>query len=137
VERPITRKGSPKTKFNTPLSWEEELNFQKWKQRYAPYDSGEDYDLRGAFLAGQTADQQKGEHGKDTWKKPNHPTFSDESQYAGFGNPGKWLDQGGYVPFGGLLQNHLKEQILGAQTPQPVAQESYLINLLRKMGLSK
>lgn len=27
-------------------------SFEHWKQKYAPNDSGEDYDLRGAFDAG-------------------------------------------------------------------------------------
>jgi len=40
-----------------------------------------DYDLRGAFLnnAGQAANG----HYPDTFKKPNHPSFSDQSRYHG------------------------------------------------------
>lgn len=75
--------------FNTPLTAEEEWAFQVWKQRYAPNDSGADYDLRGAFKAGLQPDPQTG-HWADTFKKPNHPTFSDQSQYAPYGNPGSW-----------------------------------------------
>lgn len=66
--------------YDTPLTPEEEQLFLKWKQKYAPKDSGEDYDLRGAFKAGLTPDPQTG-HWADTFKKPNHPTFSNESQY--------------------------------------------------------
>lgn len=67
--------------FDTKLTPDEEVSFQAWKRKYAPNDSGEDYDLRGAYKAGLTPDAQTG-HWPDTFKKPNHPTFSDQSQYA-------------------------------------------------------
>ena len=75
--------------FNTELKPNEEGEFQAWKQMYAPRDSGEDYDLRGAFKAGVVPDPKSG-HWPDTFKKPNHPTFSVESMYAEHGNPGRW-----------------------------------------------
>ena len=68
-------------KYNTVLSMDDEVKFQAWKKQYAPKDSGEDYDLRGAFKAGLTPDPKTG-HWPDTYKKPNHPTFSNESKYA-------------------------------------------------------
>lgn len=67
--------------YETKLSGAEEASFQRWKSRYAPQDSGGDYDLRGAFKAGLKPDPKSG-HWPDTFKKPNHPTFSDESIYA-------------------------------------------------------
>jgi cell wall-associated NlpC family hydrolase len=67
--------------LDTPLSPDGETAFQKWKSQYAPQDSGFDYDLRGAFSAGLKPDPQSG-HWPDTYKKPNHPTFSDQSRYA-------------------------------------------------------
>lgn len=66
--------------YETPLDPTGEENFTAWKQKYAPNDSGEDYDLRGAFKAGLTPARDG--HWPDTYKKPNHPTFSDESIYA-------------------------------------------------------
>ncbi len=75
--------------FETKLSAEEEKQFKAWKSLHAPYDSGEDYDLRGAFQAGAQPDPKTG-HWPDTWKKPNHPTFSVESKYAKQGKPGHW-----------------------------------------------
>ncbi len=74
---------------NTKLTPREEAQFVDWKQRYAPDDSGEDYDLRGAMKAGFKPDPETG-HWPDTFKKPNHPTFSDQSQYAKHGTPGHW-----------------------------------------------
>lgn len=67
--------------FDTILNSDQESAFRQWKARYAPNDSGADYDLRGAFRAGVTPDPKSG-HWPDTFKKPNHPTFSDESIYA-------------------------------------------------------
>lgn len=71
---------SPPQPYTTSLTSSEEKQFKAWKQAYAPGDSGEDYDLRGAFKAGVTPDPETG-HMPDTFKKPNHPTFSIESQY--------------------------------------------------------
>lgn len=79
---------NPKT-FDTKLSAKNEETFQAWKKKYAPKDSGADYDLRGAFKAGVKPDPKTG-HWPDTFKKPNHPTFSNESRYAKFGKPGHW-----------------------------------------------
>lgn len=71
----------PVQPFETPLTPQEEGQFQEWKGVHAPNDSGEDYDFRGAFKAGATPDPVTN-HWVDTFKKPNHPTFSDQSQYA-------------------------------------------------------
>lgn len=75
--------------FNTQLGPKNEAAFLKWKEKYAPNDSGDDYDLRGAFKAGLKPDPKTG-HWPDTFKKPNHPTFSDQSNYAAHGKPGRW-----------------------------------------------
>lgn len=66
--------------YDTQLTPKEEVQFQDWKAKNAPKDSGADYDLRGAFKGG--ASPADNGHWPDTWKKPNHPTFSDQSQYA-------------------------------------------------------
>lgn len=66
--------------YNTKLSPDEEKQFQIWKAQNAPKDSGADYDLRGAYKA-QLEKSDNG-HWEDTFKKPNHPTFSEESQYS-------------------------------------------------------
>ena len=49
-----------------------------------------DYDMRGAWRANS---QQAGNgHYPDTYKKPNHPTFSRESQYSTPGQTGgEWV----------------------------------------------
>lgn len=73
--------GQARQLYETALTPDEEQRFQQWKTRYAPRDSGADYDLRGAFKAGLQPDARTG-HWPDRFKKPNHPTFSNESQYA-------------------------------------------------------
>lgn len=72
--------------FSTKLTPEEEQAFAKWKQENAPNDSGYDYDLRGEFKSGAKKDPTK--HGPDTFKKPNHPTFSTDSRYSNAETPG-------------------------------------------------
>lgn len=69
------------TDFSTAIPPEKQAAYQAWKQNYAPNDSGYDYDLPGAFLAGEKPDPITG-HMTDLFKKPNHPTFSVESKYA-------------------------------------------------------
>lgn len=92
--------------FNTPLTDEDEAKFQRWmadrsallKRNVA--DDMYDYDLRGFWQWGQGfADNG---HGSDMFKKPNHPTFSDQSIYHGADDPvkggtfqgGTWTDLG-------------------------------------------
>lgn len=79
----ISQEGSKyvSQKYETKLTPSDEADFQVWKQKYAPNDSGFDYDLRGAFKAGLKPDGVNG-HWDDQFKKPNHPTFSTFSQYA-------------------------------------------------------
>lgn len=69
-------------RWDTPLGEEDEKAFQKWRTKNVPkWDSGEDYDFRGAFKSGAMSDA-KSKHWTDEHKKPNHQTFSNESKYA-------------------------------------------------------
>lgn len=70
----------PSTGTGIEVSLKKESTYEDWKAKYAPNDSGEDYDLKGAFKAGVVPDANG--HMPDTFKLPNHPTFSDESMYA-------------------------------------------------------
>jgi hypothetical protein len=80
--------GTPENGFNTELTRGAEGAYQQWHDRTSPWDSGADYDLRGAFAEGMDRDGRG--HLPDTFKKPNHETFSDESIYAPHGKPGHW-----------------------------------------------
>lgn len=77
------------------LSPEDEAKFQAWFEEqhkagniqpgdynyYKKTANGYDYDFRVAFKQGLTPDP-KTKHWGDAGKKPNHPTFSNESIYA-------------------------------------------------------
>ena len=77
---------------NTPLAPHEEPQYQQWAAQsgYHPVHDTYDYDLRGAWKQGATPDARR--HLTDQFKKPNHPTFSNQSQYATPG-AGKWATQ--------------------------------------------
>ena len=72
--------------YETLLSPDEEQKFQEWrKSSVNPRDSGQDYDFRGAWKANLESAVSPADglpHWSDQFKKPNHPTFSNESQYA-------------------------------------------------------
>jgi hypothetical protein len=89
--------------FDTSLTPEQEQQFRNWKSVYAPNDSGEDYDLRGAWMSGLKSAANG--HWSDQYKKPNEPTFSNESQYAPMARElaGRWdgANHDQYVPMTG------------------------------------
>ncbi len=68
-------------KYNTPLSDEDEGAYQKWAKENKREKDTYDYDMRGAWKEG--AGQADNGHFPDTHKKPNHPTFSDQSKFHG------------------------------------------------------
>lgn len=81
VEKALPPDPSPRPR--KPATGQQEAKpggFEAWKQRYAPNDSGYDYDFRGAYEAGLTPGPNG--HWADTFKRPWHPTFSIESKYA-------------------------------------------------------
>lgn len=102
-------------KFDTKLTPQEEKKFQQWKSIYAPHDSGEDYDLRGAYKAGLKPDPESG-HWPDTFKKPNHPTFSDQSIYAEDApeKAGHWNGETYMPPRRGMLSDFTGKDALSA-----------------------
>lgn len=65
------------TQYNTELTPEEKSQYD---QIYSP-SASYDYDMQGFFKSGGI--QESNGHFPDTFKKPNHMTFSDESQYHG------------------------------------------------------
>lgn len=77
--------------YDTKLPrWEEDA-FRGWAYANGFADQTHDYDLRGAWRAGARANQDG--HWPDRWKKPNHPTFSEESIYHGVDGHvgGRWV----------------------------------------------
>ena len=89
---------TPSALYNTPLNNDEAQQFQSWASQQSGavgrnvMDDLHDYDLQGWWKANPNTDLS-GAHLVDTYKKPNHPTFSDQSQYHGVdGNEGgQWM----------------------------------------------
>lgn len=96
------RKEKENRKFDTKLTPEEEIQYQQWRRTLPkPLQYEGDYDLRGYWKDPETKKEAvEGDHFIDKYKKPNHPTFSNESQYAVGENAekaGHWSD-GVYIP---------------------------------------
>lgn len=72
--------------YDTQLTPEEQADYST---KYSPEDSN-DYDMQGYYKDNpDVGPNTDGAHYPDTYKKPNHPTFSDESKYHGMnGNEG-------------------------------------------------
>jgi len=74
-------------KYNTQLSAEEEAQFRAWLATLSKKKGRDmsrdlyDYDLRGLWKT--NAGVVENGHMTDQFKKPNHPTFSKDSQYNG------------------------------------------------------
>ncbi len=78
-----------------PQSHVPDMSFEEWKKKYAPHDSGKDYDLKAAWAAGLKPDPNEDMHFPDTFKRPDHPKFSVESIYWKPGMPaGRWEGEG-------------------------------------------
>ena len=100
--------------FDTQLSQENEQRFNNWlaqeSQRRGRDMSQDiaDYDLRGYWLNGGYQDTTGRGHMPDTYKKPNHPTFSDESIYHDGRNyvGGMWEGDSVFVPGATNLRVH-------------------------------
>lgn len=116
-------------RYNTPLTKIEQVNFQKWirleskrKGRDIMMDKGA-YDIQGSWKA-QSGEDGDG-HGLDTWKKPNHPTFSNESMYHGVDGyeGGSWGEGGEYTPTKQTLKWYPKERLIELFEKEPGREE--------------
>ncbi len=84
--------------YNTYLPGIQMENFSRWlseesKRRGRPISMDLDaYDVVGFYGANEKVDDRG--HGTDYFKKPYHPTFSDQSKYHGIDNytGGQWTD---------------------------------------------
>lgn len=81
--------------YTTPLSEDEQPKYANWLKKLSAKMGRDmsadtiDYDMQGAFKAG--LGQSDNGHFDDRFKKPNHPTFSSDSQYSGKQfTGGKW-----------------------------------------------
>jgi hypothetical protein len=117
--------------YDTRLSTAEEAAFLAWAKRTGRLADLADYDMRGAWKSG--ASQADNGHFPDTYKKPNHPTFSVESQYSGpDATGGQWVpapNGDGWTFFAspdnlrsqspGALENYFREREPGSRVVLP------------------
>lgn len=108
--------------YNTTLTPEQEMGYNNWIQdlskkrgRDVSKDNYE-YDMRGFYASGLSASSNG--HMDDRFKKPNHPTFSDKSNYSGALGPNGEKFIGGhwgkdfYVPSPEMLKyTHKAERL--------------------------
>lgn len=88
--------------YNTQLTPEEEREFQAWAKAEGRERDVFNYDLRGAWkeLKSGTMSEDARGHLGDKYKKPNHPTFSDQSIYCTEENRGgHWSVENGQDVF--------------------------------------
>ncbi|WP_146648214.1 hypothetical protein [Labilithrix luteola] len=118
--------GTPENGYNSELTSGAEKAYEAWRQRTAPWDTGRDYDLRGAYAQGLDRDGRG--HLPDTFKKPNHETFSDESMYAKYApdEAGSW-DGETYKPKGppAWLRQEQRSKDMGAALEQGLQPYAY------------
>lgn len=124
----IEQEKNPRSKYvrqyNTGLTEKELEDFKKWGiKQYGSVDEIQnqlgDYDLQGAYKdikSGKIKFDPKTGHLPDTYKKPNHITFSTQSKYHNIDNNigGQWLKSNGqwsYVPSETTLKLHGKEAL--------------------------
>jgi len=93
-------------RFNTSLTKKEQKEFSEWaaeeskrQGRDIMMDKGA-YDVQGFWKSGDYKKTDENGHGSDKWKKPNHPTFSNQSNYHGVDGfyGGNWTEKSGYQP---------------------------------------
>ena len=101
-------------RFNTELTPQETGDYAKWLADQATEGKDRtndqiDYDMKGFWKAG--GEFAGNGHGSDKFKKPNHPTFSDQSKYHGA------QDESGQTYLGGTWGTTAGE--MDTYTPHP------------------
>lgn len=128
-------------KYNTQLDPIDEEKFVDWAADNNKLNDVEDYDLRGFYKQQGQLDERG--HAADQFKKPNHPTFSNESIYNGQDgyNGGVWSEVGDkthFAPSETNLQMRSPEQLQGyfKQVEPDVALDmpARFQNLKQKLG---
>lgn len=106
--------------YSTPLTAQEQSAFSQWLKKLSEKNGRDmsndtaDYDMAGAFKAGYG--QSDNGHFDDRFKKPNHMTFSTDSQYSGkLFTGGSWKKEGGTWTFQASKDNlkfHTREELV-------------------------
>lgn len=91
-------------------AWATSLGAQQGRTGEQVQRDAYDYDIQGAYLGSLQPDARG--HLGDIYKKPNHPTFSDQSQYHGVdGHQGGTWGRGTFTPGPGNFQYQTPQQL--------------------------
>lgn len=115
----------------TKLSKKDEAAYQLWRGKLPkPLQYEGDYDLRGLYQEDPKATPSSNLHFPDTYKLPNHPTFSNQSKYflpygaaePNIGQAGYWQDTDSstnYIPYDPNMKKPVVEmKALGGKLAQ-------------------
>lgn len=101
----------------TKLNKTQEKAYQQWRSKLPKALQYEgDYDLRGLYKSNPNAQPSLDLHFPDTYKLPNHPTFSNESIYFNNRNKNKagyWMETDSsfnYIPFNPAVKDTIVER---------------------------
>lgn len=139
----VMQKGGIKQAFNPRLAGGDAA-FQSWYmqntlegQSGVPYTDKLDYDYYSFYRNGEYRDKSFNieQHFPDTYKRPTHPTFSDESIYSVPGNEGgHWIGER-YIPAkktkmqeGGFTRQDAIDFLFGDDEEESVASVSPVVN---------
>jgi hypothetical protein len=111
--------------FNTKLSPADEAAFRL--QPIGRQMDTWDYDPRAAFEGGGFAAYAENGHGGDYGKKPNHPTFSEESKYSTEGFPGGRWAESSFIPSVPMYEDRQRMQGLLQYLKGPAEQGKVLM----------
>src|SRR5215471_15440131 len=98
-------------RYNTMLSAPDQQRFDTWAAKQGQRASSYDYDMQGWWKENGSKDLT-GAHLTDKYKKPNHPTFSDQSIYHGTDGQmgGHWIQEDdkswSFAPGSANMRNH-------------------------------
>jgi hypothetical protein len=98
--------------FRTGLSRDQQAGYDAWRSALPKgLQNTEDYDLAGAYL--DSVGMSGNGHFTDQFKRPNHITFSDQSQYSSPENHGGTWDEifGTYTPGAANLRYRTSDDI--------------------------
>jgi hypothetical protein len=120
----------------TTLTPDEEQRFQRWvkKNNIRDLDHPDShYDYRGFWKKYPEFERKPGEHLTDEFKQHGHPTFSKESQYSRYPEPGgTWIPRGDFTREGLAVSHEREDQLV--QEPQMAVSHLREYLLKRVMG---
>lgn len=111
--------------YGTTLSPEENIKYEAWRSKLPKNLQYEgDYDLKGLWKSNPLVKPSANLHFPDTYKLPNHPTFSNESIYFNDqtrNNAGHWQESDSdwmYIPYNPNVKDTVVERKMqiGGQT---------------------